>query len=146
MFYQITNPSSPKPPSGSRRSTGLRRSRPDRKVAGPQQDAGPQLCGPGTLQTGHLKALWLEIFGPGFPLISAETDPWDPFQIAGARPAHQFHRKISSADQFQSRFTGTRKPFHGHPKIKTMGLYVGYAYSLDQYVGVQISEISLGVW
>ena len=43
--------------------------------------------------SGCLKAVWLEIFGPAFPEISAETDPRDPPRSPGPAPHINFHRK-----------------------------------------------------
>ena len=48
---------------------------------------------------GYLKAVWPETSGPVFPGFSPETDPGDP-EIPRTRPAREFARKISAADQF----------------------------------------------
>ena len=41
--------------------------------------------------SGYPKAAWLEIFGPVFPVVSAETDPRDPPRSPGPAPHIDFH-------------------------------------------------------
>ena len=49
---------------------------------------------------GYLKAVWLEIFGPVFPEISAEIDPRDPPRSPAPARHINFHEK--SAPQTNS--------------------------------------------
>ena len=44
-------------------------------------------------ETGYLKAVWLEIFGPVFPGFLAEADPRDPHRSPGPAPHINLHEK-----------------------------------------------------
>jgi len=69
----------------------------------PAQDHGRQgrtfYFSPALSTANYLKAVGLEIFGPVFAGFGRNRPPGPPW-IAGARPAHQFARNISPANQF----------------------------------------------
>jgi len=62
----------------------------------------------GALQTGYLKAVWLEIFGPVFLGFSAEVDTRDPPRSPGPAPHINFHEK--SAPQTKAKWRRTKNP------------------------------------
>ena len=89
-------------PSQLRKPREVRSRNPRRPI--PEALSASRSRGSSIDSPGYLKAVWPEIFAPAFQGLSAESDPRDPHKIAGALPAHQLPRRISSADKFDSEY------------------------------------------